>query len=121
MIVYTGQMAKWRSYMAAGLPLIDTTVKTGESIFAPTWEIVQGVKSGRISEAEYTEAYVTLMHQRMRQYPHQWHTAVLASEGVICCFCTAFKFCHRYLLIDILENYCLHHHIEFIYKGEYTA
>lgn len=121
MIVYTGQISKWRAYKTDGIPYIDTTVKTGLSIFAPTWEMVMDVKSGKITTAEYTAAYLNLMHHRMKTFPIRWHDAVMASEGVICCFCPPHSFCHRYILISILENYCLNRQIEFIYKGEYRA
>lgn len=72
MIVYTGQVSKWRAIAATGIQLLDTTVKTGTSVFRPTWQMVLDVKSGAITEAKYTTLYYAKMRQCVRDYPMAW-------------------------------------------------
>lgn len=118
MIVYTGQMGKWRAIVATGIALLDTTVKTGTSVFMPTWQMVLDVKSGKITETEYTALYYAKMRECARNHPTAWIELIGRSEVCIGCFCPAHTFCHRYLLVDILEKYCKGHGIAFEYRGE---
>lgn len=119
MVVYTVQMAKWRLCKEKGIRLIDTTVKTGDPVFAPTWDIVMGVKKGSLTEAEYTEVYRDLMQHSYDTERHQWASLCLSDEPIaIACYCKSGKFCHRHLLLRYFEKICNHHHIPFVYKGE---
>lgn len=118
MEVYTIQISQWRKAKAAGIPFVDTTVKTGTSIFAPTWPMVVGVKAGSITEAEYTEQYIALMRERFNQRPEEWAVFCKQEKVAIACFCPSGCFCHRYILKDLLAKYCNRYNIPFEYKGE---
>ena len=120
MELYTIQNAQWRKAKNRGILLHDTSVKTGTSIFAPTWPMVIGYKEGVISEREYTDRYVHLMRQRFNTDPHPWREFVKQDIVAIGCMCCNGVFCHRYLLKDLLSRYCNHIGIQFIYKGEIT-
>jgi uncharacterized protein YeaO (DUF488 family) len=116
--IYTAQIAQWRRCKAQGIELIDTTVKSGSPIFAPTWEIVMGVKSGEISEARYTEVYHQLMRRSFVEHKDEW-LALLSKEKIaIACYCKAGAFCHRHLLVEYLIAACRYFKIEYTLGGE---
>jgi hypothetical protein len=100
-------------YNYKGENRIDITIK-GKSnggvgaCFAPTWDLVMDFKNGTITEKQYTEKYYKLMVDR-------WNTDAQFRENmdylvekakeeniVLVCFCPAYSFCHRYLLINFL-------------------
>lgn len=121
MRLFTVQLAQWRHCKALGIELLDTTVRTGTSVFAPTWELVSGVKSGAITEAEYTEGYIALMRQSYSQHQEYWLSVLRKEELAIACFCPAGNFCHRRILIELLSAVAAKHGIPFQYMGEITA
>jgi hypothetical protein len=121
MEAYTGQMGRWRSIMRYEVEIIDTTVKTGTSIFAPNWDMVMDVKGGRITEAQYTEQYHSLITNRIRHYEGIVLQEVSRKSGCFCCMCPHGAFCHRLLLMPILNDFCVYQSIPFIYKGELGA
>lgn len=118
MELFTIQLAQWRVAKRLAIPLIDTTVKSGESTFSPTWDLVLNIKSGKITESEYTEGYFNLMRQSYTENPTRW-LEVLGMECVaVACYCPVKCFCHRLLLVEIFEKLCLRHKIPFTYSGE---
>lgn len=120
MIVQSVQLAKWRKLKAANIKLLDTTVKSGDPIFAPSWDIVLAVKRGEITEEQYTERYIELMRKSYFANREKWHSVMKDEEEVaIACYCTPGKFCHRHLLIDIFKKLCEKHNIPFEYRGEF--
>lgn len=117
----TIQIAKHRLLTGRSIELIDTTVKSGNHIFAPTWEMVLGHKSKEISDERYTRMYRARMIQSMNQYRDQWIAFVNDDEPkAIACYCQAGKFCHRHLLIDIFREVCKRRGLPFHYHGEIT-
>lgn len=96
--VYTAQ------YRYNGKDRLDITVKTGSKVFAPTWDMVMGSKSGRISEAEYERRYRELMKKSQEIYWDVWDELLSMDEVTLVCFCRKGKFCHRILLAKILEE-----------------
>lgn len=119
MIVYTVQMAKWRECKDRGIELIDTTVKSGDPHFSPTWDMVMGIKQGVISEQDYVEQYRLLMQNSYNNHRPHWEALCLREDPVaIACYCRAGKFCHRHLLLGFLKTICEHHSIPFNYRGE---
>jgi uncharacterized protein YeaO (DUF488 family) len=81
---------------------LDTTVKSGDKVFAPTWEMVMGVKQGRMSEEDYTRQYYTMMRESYRQSRQRWDEVLDMEEVILACYCRPDTFCHRYLLKDML-------------------
>ena len=121
--VWTIQMAQWRKAKEMGIELIDTTVKSGNSVFAPTWEMVMDIKNatpeGR-EEAErlYTRRYHLAMQNCWKQHASQWLSLLSKERVAIACYCKAGVFCHRHLLVGYLQKVAEQKGIPFIYKGE---
>lgn len=108
-LVYTTQISKWRAVKEKGVALIDTTVKSGLTMFAPTWDIVLGVKSGKITEAQYLEVYHRLMDDSVVSRKASWDKFINKYRGqaiALACYCPAGNFCHRHPLKKILFQQC---------------
>ena len=84
--------------------LLDATVKTGDKIFAPSWEIVTDVKSGRITEEEYTRRYTEQMRISYKLHKFHWLEQLKQEHFAIACFCTPGDFCHRHILAKMFES-----------------
>lgn len=116
--IYTVQIAQWRKAKQLGIELIDTTVKSGDSRLAPTWEIVMGIKSGKITEEEYTEIYKRMMRTSFQQHTEFWK-ALLSKEAIaVGCYCGKGKFCHRHILVEFFVACCKYFKIEYKLGGE---
>lgn len=119
MDLYTIQMAQWRKVKGTGVLVSDTTVKGNiDSPFAPDWEFVKAYKDGVIGEREYTSLYTEKMRRSYLQRKEEWLSFLNQEKAVVACFCGPDKFCHRFLLVDILKKVALHHGIPFHYAGE---
>lgn len=116
--LYTAQIAQWRKCKERGIELIDTTVKSGLSEFAPTWDIVMGVKQGDITEAQYTEVYHSLMQRSFREHRQAWLDLLSKEHIAIACYCKAGAFCHRHLLLEYLKAACDYFGIQYTLGGE---
>lgn len=121
MDLFTAQMSKWRQLKAANIELIDTTVKTGEATWRPTWDMVMASKSGELSNEDYTRLYLEMMRESYRANPAEWDRLLLSTgPKAIACYCAPGHFCHRHILKDILEKICISRNIPFSYYGEFT-
>lgn len=119
MELYTIQMAHWRKAKELGIPVIDTTIKNNpDSIFAPTWELVRGHKSGALSNEDYTTGYLEKMRKSYFERREEWLSFLSQDKVAILCFCKSGAFCHRLLLVEILTKVAAKHGIVFVYKGE---
>ena len=106
MKVHTAQMNQWRRLKAQGIPYIDTTVKTGVKAFAPSWDMVLGVKDGSLSPADYTRRYHDMMELSFIAYPDEWQELLAHDEVTLLCYCRVGEFCHRHLLAGIVKDLC---------------
>lgn len=103
---------------------MNTTVKSGNSIFAPDWDMVLGLKAwqkgqGGIDEEEYKRLYHAKMNQSWKEKRGEWLAVIESSEPMaLGCYCRAGDFCHRYLLKDIFAKLCEARGIPFFYYGE---
>lgn len=104
--IYTAQIRY------SGSDRLDTTVKSGDKTFAPTWDMVMGHKNGTISDEEYIKRYVVLMRESLKNNRSRWLEVMNMERVVLCCYCRKDKFCHRVLLAKMLEKNGA------IYKGE---
>lgn len=125
MNLYTIQLPKRRLALELNIPVLDTTVKSGDLTFAPSWEMVRAYKDGvslTRMDLSHTEDYKINFREMMT---NSWRTnrsrwlEVMSMENVaLGCYCRSGQFCHRYLLIDYLKAACAKHHIPFCYMGE---
>lgn len=118
MFLFTAQMAKGRLLKGQNVLWLDTTVKTGNKLFAPTWDIVMGIKEGKITEEEYTQRYYQLMRESYKQHKAEWLALFQHKVVILACYCADGAFCHRHLLANILEKIALHEGLSFKVLGE---
>ena len=105
--------------MRRQIEVVDTTVKSGNHIFAPTWEMVLGHKDGSISDERYTRLYRQRMIQSMNRNTKTWIEFVSDQKPkAIGCYCRTGTFCHRHLLVKIFEEICKRRSLPFHYHGE---
>lgn len=118
MELYTVQLSQWREVGKRGLLLLNTTVKSGQREFAPTWEMVIGIKKGTLTPEEYTEQYKALMQESLREHSAYWERLLHEPNLAIACYCRPGVFCHRHILADIFERECERRGIPFIRRSE---
>ena len=82
---------------------LDITVKSGHKLFAPTWEMVLNLKSGLLTQEEYTKVYLSMMRKVFDVHHGELMEVVSRSSITLLCYCRTGDFCHRLLLADILE------------------
>jgi hypothetical protein len=95
--IYTGH------YRYAGPDRTDITVKGQDpmgKLFAPSWDMVMGVKKGTMTEKMYISEYLKIL-RNVPFYAWEWLCSV--EERTFVCFCPEQAFCHR----NILANYML--------------
>lgn len=120
-LFHTVHNAQWRRVKADGFLLLDITVKTGEKVFAPTWDNLMAYKRSELSEGEYTERYVQKMRASLTTHPALWRGLFDGTPRAVGCFCAKGTFCHRYIFVGLLESYAKHHHLPMHYAGELYA
>ena len=119
MVLFTIQVGRWRLARDKQIEMVDTTVKSGESMFAPTWDMVLGHKNKTVSDEEYTRLYRQRMIESWKANRPQWEAFLRRTEpAAIACYCRVGVFCHRLLLKDIIEELCKKLDIHFEYYGE---
>lgn len=116
--VYTVQLAQWRKVNGAGIQLLDTTVKSGDKAFAPTWEMVRDIKENKITMDDYATKYKDLMRLSLFNYPNKWENLLAKGSIALACYCPAGVFCHRHILKCFIKHECEIRKIQFIDKGE---
>lgn len=104
MKVYTYQIGKWRQLRGLGIPLMDTTVKSGDKRLAPTWAMVLGIKRGILSKADYAAQYRELLEASYQAHPKFWQILLASDSIAFGCYCKPGQFCHRYLLVKFLKT-----------------
>jgi hypothetical protein len=89
-------------YRYPGEDRTDITVKGQDPMgkaFAPTWDIVNGVKNGSVSEQEYVDRYLQILHNIPRE---SWEWLFSRETRTFVCFCAKDAFCHRNILLNYL-------------------
>lgn len=125
MEVMTIQSAKWRLARNRDITILDTTAKSGTSIFRPDWAMVMGLKTGDLSWEEYTKLYWEKMNASWKSPERSIWIATLQETApmAIACMCRYTGLdthCHRFLLKDLFEKLCAREGIPFLYYGELT-
>jgi len=114
MKLYTGNIYKLRGIE----DYLDITVKSGDLRIAPTWNMVKGIKNGTMTKVEYIKQYKELIEKSIIENKGFWLELIERDELIIACYCKAYSFCHRYLLVEIIEKLCKENDILFSYVGE---
>lgn len=70
-------------------------------LLAPTWDLVKGIHSGRISEAEYTQEYMSLIKRRGVS-PYKI-LSNLGEDAILLCYELPTEFCHRHIIAAWME------------------
>lgn len=99
--------------MDLGVPYMDTSIKSGDWMLAPTWTLLAAYKYNGATEAEYTEGYNQLLEERLIEFPEYFDELFNVEVIAVGCYCRPGKFCHRHLLVKFLDK-----HTECIYRGE---
>lgn len=119
--LFTIQVGKWRLAKDRDIKMMDTTVKSGYSIFAPTWDMVLGHKAGTLSDEEYSKLYRNILTTSWQRDRQKWMDFLQDDDiYALACYCQAGKFCHRHLLVKFLQQLCKQLDIPFEYYGELT-
>lgn len=117
--LYTAQIANLGNINTSGKDVIDTTVKSGISTFAPSWSMVIGYKSGEISKEEYTNEYLMMM-ETSYEFERQVWDRYFPDKGklILACYCRPGDFCHRHLLANFIQMKKLECGSECVIVGE---
>lgn len=99
--IYTIQLGKHALAKKRRIPVLDTTVKSGDKTFSPTWEIVTQVKDGSISPEEYRERYIAMMRESWKVNNDRWMEVINGGRVAFACYCREGDFCHRHILKEI--------------------
>ena len=103
MYIYTVQISKAKQLGIENI--LDVTIKSGNKLFSPTWDMVNGVKSNKITPKEYTKLYYQMMRISYKEHQTEWDELFNHHRNlprILGCYCKYNTFCHRYLLKDIL-------------------
>lgn len=99
LLVNTGSLYVWKNDRRT----LDTTIKSGDKAFSPTWDMVIKYKGKKMSEEEYIKQYISLMKTSFINHGERWGELLLQDEVILACYCPpGTDFCHRYLLAQIL-------------------
>lgn len=100
--IYTCRVQDHRRLKSEGVEWLDTTVKTGASVFKPTWSMVMGWKNKEITDDQYTVMYRQLMERSWQENKDVWLQTLETDRLVLGCFCPPDTFCHRRLLAKMM-------------------
>jgi len=91
-------------YRYNGPDRVDITVKGKDplwSAFAPSWDMVMGVKNKTMSEAEYIRRYDIILSKVPTVV---WKALLEMDEATFVCFCNEDWFCHRNMLVHYIVS-----------------
>jgi uncharacterized protein YeaO (DUF488 family) len=71
-------------------------------IFAPTREMVMGIKLNTITKEQYLVKYKALLEDSRKRYPNLWDMVLNFDKVVLCCYCNPNDWCHRRYLAQYL-------------------
>lgn len=118
MILHTISLSQWRKCKALNIELYDITVKMGDKIFAPSKALLNDYKYHNLSDSDYITRYTQEMRDSYKHNKQHWLDFIAKDVVAIACFCRWDSFCHRCLLVDMLEKVCMMEGVEFEYRGE---
>lgn len=119
MKLWTVHLGRHKAVREAGIRFLDTTVQFGHKQFAPTWEMLNAFKQGKLTEIQYAALYRRHMAESLLTYPKSWEKLLNTNEVAIGCVCKADGFCHRHVLVRVIGRLCREREIPFEYMGEF--
>lgn len=105
-------------YNYSGNDRYDITVKSGDTTFSPTWQLVMRFKNNQMTWEEYTEQYTQLMRNSYLTNKEHWLNLLQNSSITLVCFCVNPIQCHRTLLAEMLVKTGKANNINVAYHGE---
>jgi len=85
---------------------LDITIKNAKGhVLAPTWDLVMGLKDGKITWAQYESGYLKLLNERLKTRRSEFVSIVEMARDkdvYLICFCTDERICHRRLAMEFL-------------------
>ena len=88
----------------SGEDATDITVSGGDPNWkplAPTWDMVEGLKSGKIPKNEYVRKYVAILE---KVPVATWDKFLSQETRTLVCFCKRGAFCHRNILVRHIKS-----------------
>ena len=83
---------------------LDITRKSGNTAFAPSWDIVLAAKRGLLPWPDYVDEYTAQMRRSYRERRAEWEALLGGQRVVLVCFCKDPAMCHRTILARILTR-----------------
>lgn len=102
-----------------GILVVNTTARGKSLLFAPSWDIVMGHKDGSVTDQQYRDVYLPMMRESWNTHRKDWMEFLQQPGWVaIGCYCKAGCFCHRLILVEILQKLSEMLNLPFTYYGE---
>lgn len=118
MQLYTAKLTSSGDIEKLGLKLLDITVLSGVSIYAPKWDMLKKYKSGKMDPEEYTELYLSLMRDSYSKNKEKWLELFTNKNLVLGCYCNPGDFCHRNIMVHILHQIAKKENFNVTYRGD---
>lgn len=116
---YTIAIPQWRKAKAQEIELFDITVKSGDQRFAPYPDVLWAYKRGEVTDEQYTEVYRDKLRKQLLSTPEVFEELLEGTtDKAVACYCTAGKFCHRHIYIEVMAEIAEDNGIVFEYCGE---
>lgn len=103
--IWTVQMSQWRLARDNDIQFMDITVKSGNQIFAPTWENLRAYKDGLMSKQEYSKLYYDKVLSTVSTHAGEWQKLLSNKRLALACYCRAGEYCHRHLFAVLAVTY----------------
>jgi len=105
--------------VSRGFKIVDITIKSGCEtgwVLAPTWEMVNAIKLGKLTVEEFTKKYYELLESRWQKPIQAIEELVVIPRLILVCYCPTGVFCHRRLAANFLVK-----NLGFLDCGEYSS
>ena len=109
--MFTGYFAQYKFYKEHGLQPVSISRVTPQGMpyfpslpeLAPSYDLIRGIKEGRLTQEEYTTAYKEhLSKLRKEDILARLSEIGDLSKLVLCCYEKPHDFCHRHIVADWL-------------------
>jgi uncharacterized protein YeaO (DUF488 family) len=106
-------MDLWTARLSTRDPdAVNVTRKSGDPVFAPSWELLRTAlvirQSGRTSTddewKDYAAKYLREMSLSYARHRGHWDQLLARQRAVLTCYCTNPERCHRRVLAHVLEK-----------------
>ena len=115
------ELRSCRISLYKGSDKLDITVKSGRGIgreLAPTWELVRGFKSGKLSWEEYERGYLEMLRKVWVSKRGVFRQLFRMGRVTLVCYCKSDEQCHRRLLREVVVTIGKRYGLEVVDGGE---